>query len=281
MIGAHELKLFLEVARTLNVTRASERLGLSQPALSQALQRMERDVGRTLFQRSKKGLKLTLTGQRLLERAPTLLLEWEKLFRALSEDEEKVSGQFRFGCHPSVGLYTLTNFLPVLQRRYPEIDLQLRHGHSRHIAEDIISERLDLGIVVNPPKHPDLVVMELARDEVGLWTATKGKVPEVLIWDPDMLQAQWIAKELEKKGRFFRKKIESANLEVIRQLTVEGCGIGILPGRVATALPGPLRHLNDGVPPFKDRICLVHRVDTEKSAAFRALVQVIKAEALR
>lgn len=281
MIGAHELKLFLETARALNVTRASERLGLSQPALSQALQRMERDVGRPLFHRSKKGLKLTITGQKLFDRAPTLLLEWDKLFQALSEDEEKVSGQFRFGCHPSVGLYTLVNFLPVLQTKYPEIDLQLRHGHSRHVAEDIISERLDLGIVVNPPKHPDLVIIELGRDEVGLWQAARGKVPEVLIWDPDMLQSQWIAKELEKKGRFFRRKIESANLEVVRQLTAEGCGVGVLPGRVATALPGPLHHLSDSVPPFKDRICLVHRADTEKSAAFKALSQVIRQHALK
>lgn len=275
MIGASELRVFLETAKALNVTRASERLGLSQPALSHALQRIERQLGMVLFQRSKKGLKLTSSGAKLLRRGEDLVREWEQLHRELLDDEEKVAGIFRFGCHPSVGLYTLPFFMPLLQRDYPLINLQVRHGLSRHIAEGIIRGEIDLGIVVNPPSHPDLVIQELMKDEVVPWVATRKKVPDVLICDPDLLQIQWLLRELDKRKILFDRRIETSSLELVRELTVHGCGYGILPGRVA-AMSSGLSPAFDEVPGFKDRICLIYRVDTEKTAAFRALIETVR-----
>lgn len=274
MIGASELRIFLETAKVLNITRSAERLGLSQPALSQAIKRIEDQLGVELFLRSKKGLKLTRSGEKLQSRGRDMVLEWENLHRSLIEDEENVAGLFRLGVHPSVAMYTVTEFLPVLQAEHPLIDLQLRHGLSRHVAEDLISGRIDIGLVVNPPPHPDLVIRDVLKDEVALWAHPKRRSSETLILDPELLQSQWLLRELEKRKLLFPRRLETSSLEVARELTARGCGVGLLPGRVATLHSG-LTRVHPEVPGYRDRICLAYRVDQEKTAAFRALVTTI------
>lgn len=274
MIGASELRVFLETARVLNVTRSAERLGLSQPALSQSIKRIEDQLGVELFLRSKKGLKLTRAGEKLQARGREMVLEWENLHRSLVEDEEKVAGLFRLGVHPSVAMFTVAEFLPILQAEYSLIDLQLRHGLSRHVAEDLISGRIDLGIVVNPPPHPDLVIREILKDEVGLWAQPRCKNTETLILDPELLQSQWLLRELEKRKIIFPRRLETASLEVARELTARGCGVGLLPSRVANHHQGLVRVHGD-VPGYRDRICLAYRADQEKTASFKALTSLI------
>lgn len=273
MLGADELRLFIEAAKTLNMTRAAERVGLSQPALSQSIQRMERQLGMTLFLRSKKGLRLTKTGERLFERGEGLVREWENLHRILTAEGESIAGLVRLGCHQSVALYALPMFLPTMQARFPDIDLQMKHGLSRHVAEDLISGRLDAGIVVNPPAHPDLVIKEILKDEVTVWVKSRKKVPEVLLWDPQLLQSQWLVRELEKRKIHYQRRIETSSLELIRELTAQGCGVGVMPGRVAQISAG-LERMHPEVPGFKDRICLVYRADTEKTPTFRAFLSL-------
>ena len=70
MINSDDLKYFIELAKTQHVTRASERLGISQPALSHCINRLETEMGCDLFIRSKKGVTLNANGQRLFQSSP-------------------------------------------------------------------------------------------------------------------------------------------------------------------------------------------------------------------
>lgn len=79
MINADDLRYFIELAKTLHVTRASERLGVSQPALSHCINRLETEKGRELFIRSKKGVTLNASGLKLYQASANLLKEWENL----------------------------------------------------------------------------------------------------------------------------------------------------------------------------------------------------------
>ena len=106
-----ELQYFVEVANTLNISRASERLGVSQPTLSMAIKRMEDTFGVPLFHRSKQGVRLTSAGQRLVIQARHLINEWEKVRTETLKDEDLIRGRFSLGCHPSVGLYSLNHFV--------------------------------------------------------------------------------------------------------------------------------------------------------------------------
>lgn len=281
MLSAHDLNVFLELCQSKNLTRASEKLGLSQPALSHALKRLEEKLGTALFERSKNGLRLTRPGERLEHKGRALLAEWDSVHHYVREEENQVSGVYKIGCHPSVAIYSLPHFLPDLLRDFPLIDLRLVHGLSRTIAEQVISHKLDLGIVVNPPRHPDLVIKELCQDEVSVWVSKKKERSPVIICDPNLLQTQWVLRQLEKVGLRFSRTIHSSNLEVISHLVASGCGAGILPTRVVrTVVPDTLVLAHPKAPRFTDKICLIYRPELKKNLGGRSLIERVQSAEL-
>lgn len=271
MPSATDLTYFIEVAQTQNLSRASERLGLSQPSLSLSIQRLERDIGAKLFNRSKRGVHLTQAGKSLFIQARNLLQQWEKIKDGAIEAETQVKGTYLLGVHPSVALYTLPQILPQVMKEYPQLELKMLHDLSRKVTERVIAMEVDLGIVVNPVRHPDLVIHKLCEDEVGFWSsAEKGNeliqlssAGKVLICDPELLQTQSLMKSQKIEFKNFQRVITSSNLEVIRSMVVAGSGIGILPGRVA-ALSPELKRMA-GSPIFRDTICLIHRLENRSS----------------
>src|SRR5690606_8332928 len=102
-----DIAYFLEVAQTRNISRAAERIGITQPSLSSAMKRLEDSLGSTLFIRGRTGVQLTKAGKELLGKGRLLLLSWEQLKADINKMETGVSGQYIIGCHPSVALYTL------------------------------------------------------------------------------------------------------------------------------------------------------------------------------
>ena len=277
-----ELHYFVEVASTLNISRAAERLGISQPSLSLAVKRLEEALGAELLIRSKSGVNLTRAGLKFVAQARLLLHEWERLGSEALREESLLSGRYVIGCHPSVALYTLPQVIPDLLARYEALELKLVHGLSRQVTDDVIGFKTDIGLVVNPVEHPDLVIKTLAHDEVTLWTAPDQGAAQraaagkgVLICDPDLLQTQSILKQLAKKGLTFVRTLTTSSLEVVATLTAAGAGIGVLPGRVATRDPHQGLVALPEAPQFTDRICLIYRADAQKSAASKTLLSII------
>lgn len=277
MISPQDLKYFQELARSLNVTRASERLGVTQPALTQTLKRLENAGGAALFLRSKKGLQLTRAGERLLRSSQELLEAWDRVTHSIKESEGEIAGTFKLGCHTAVAKYTLPVFLKGLLDAHPRLEFQFRHDLSRHIADEVIQWKLDFGIVVNPPAHPDLVIRTLCEDEVTLWQVP-GSARDVLIFDPDLLQSREILEKLKKTGPKFPRSLTSSSLETIAALVKSGVGVGILPRRVLKSEgEGPVRKVCSTAPVVRDRICLVYRAGTQNNRAARAVIDAILA----
>lgn len=274
--NANDLHFFLEVAQTGNLSRAAERLGVSQPALSQAMKRLEVSFENQLLLRSKSGVVLTKAGEKLSQRARLLLESWQEIKDDALKDEDQVRGVYSFGLHSSVALYTLPIMAPDILADFPFLELKFEHDLSRKITEKVISFKLDFGIVVNPISHPDLVIKELFCDEVCFYKARKIKKENesVLIAEPDLNQTQELLNQLQKKKVSFDRMVTSSNLEVIKAMVVNGAGVGIVPGRVMGADLKKVEKLAK-LPTFKDRICLVYRHDFQKSLAARSLSQYI------
>ncbi|MCR9206468.1 MAG: LysR family transcriptional regulator, partial [Halobacteriovoraceae bacterium] len=266
--NANDLTFFIEVANTGNLSRAAERLGVSQPALSQAMKRLENSFENQLLLRSKSGVVLTKAGEKLNLEARALLEYWTNLKEESMKDEEQVRGIYRLGIHSSVALYTLPAFCAEVLQQFPNLELRLQHDLSRKITEGIISFKLDFGIVVNPVEHPDLIIKELFKDEVAFYSSKKisEKNRSVLISEPDLLQTQELLSKVKAKNKEFLRTVTSSNLEVIKSMVLSGTGVGILPGRVVGNDANKVEVL-PGFPKFKDRICLVFRHDLQKSRA--------------
>lgn len=269
-----DLRYFQEIAYTLNLSRAAERLGIGQPALSLSLKRLEESLQVKLFLRRNRGLILTAAGQRLLRETNRLLSYWESIVSETRKSETELIGQHVLGCHPSVAIYSLKDVIKDLYTSSPGIEIQLTHDLSRVICERVISGNIDFGIVVNPVKHPDLVIYKLASDEVGFWEVPKG-LKNVLIYNPNLIQSKVLLKKIEKKMTF-GQSITSDNLEVIATLAGSGTGIALLPGRVAKSTVPKLKRVK-GYPVYLDEITFIYRVDLPKTPSTKHIIGRIKA----
>lgn len=264
-----DLHYFREIALTQNLSRASERLAVSQPALSLALKRLEEQLDTKLFARKRDGLELTAPGRILLQQSQALLENWKKMTVDIAKTQNEISGRFRLGCHASVAMYALKNVVPAIYRKFEGVELQLTHGLSRVVTEQVISGNLEFGLVINPIQHPDLVIHKLLKDEVGFWKSSHGS-DDVLIYDPALVQSQNLLKKVKKT---FRRTIVSDNLEVIAMLAKTGVGTAILPGRVAGHHDLKRVKVNFN---FEDTLAFIYRGDLLKTAAIRALIEELK-----
>lgn len=281
LASGNDLQYFLELAKTLNFSRAAERIGISQPSLSAAIKRLEHAVGIELFIRNKHNVSLTHAGKKLLTHALELQQLWNNTKSACLASHEEVQGNIAFGCHPSVAMYFLPKFLPELLKKYPKLEIELRHDLSRKIAEQVINLNIDIGIAVNPAKNPNLVIKKLFEDEFAIWHAAKKSEMHLqdeatIICDPDLLQVQYILKNLSKLGVKQYRIIASSSLELIANLTAEGAGFGILPGLVVqTIAPEKLQKFSQS-PTYLDEICLIYRHENRNVQAVKVISEAIR-----
>ena len=277
MLPSHnDIIYFVEVARSENLSRAAERLGVSQPSLSVSMKRLEEDIGAQLLVRSKSGVRLTRAGHRLLRQSQNLLNQWQDLKTEITKDEKSLVGNYSLGCHSSVALYTLPLFANKLVKDNPGLELSLHHDLSRKINEAVVNFKLDFGIVINPVHHPDLIIKPICTDTVGFWTAPKNPNKDVLICDHNLLQTQSLLKKIKSSKTPFKRHISSLDLEVVAALTASGAGCGILPSRVAQRVKSyGLKPLPGSWPSFQDKVALVYRADTQTTPAARQLARYI------
>lgn len=283
MLSFKDLHYFAEVANCLSLTRASERLGITQPSLSVSIKRLEENVGMPLFIRHKQGVHLTQSGKLLKKHTQQLIQLWENIKNKAYDAQHHIEGRYTLGCHPSVAMYELPKTLPSLLKKHPRLDLKIVQDLSRHITEQVISLKCDVGIVVNPIRHPDLVIIKLREDRVAFWhNLTQNeleKEEQTLLYDPNLAQSTELIKRLKKKnGITFTRYIESSNLEMLTMLTSQKAGIAILPTCVVMAnAPKPLKKLSI-VPDFKDEICLIFRNENRFVKSIQILVDAFKKE---
>jgi len=281
--SASELEYFIEVCNSLNLSRAATRLAISQPSLSIAIKRLEQAIGTELFVRHKHGVMLTQAGKQLLPQARLLLQLWQQTKSHALASQEEVQGCFTLGCHTSIAIHIGSRFLADLLESYPKLQIEYRHDISRRVTDQVINLSVDIGIAVNPFKHPDLVIRKLCEDEVTFWVGPgKREIQNihsekcVLVCDPDLAQTQSLLQRGKKMGISTHRLVSTSNLGVIAAVVANGCGIGILPSRVAMSIyPDKLKRIPNA-PVFNDEICLVYRHENRSIRAIQVIAEAIK-----
>jgi DNA-binding transcriptional LysR family regulator len=279
-----ELEYFLEIANSLNLSRASERLGVSQPSLSLAIKRLEQNVGTTLLIRHKHGVSLTLAGKQLFLHARKLMEEWENTKSKALASKQKIQGNFTLGCNAAIANYLLSYIFPNLLENNPHLEISLKHDVSQKITEQVISMSIDIGIVINPIRHPDLIIHKLGADKTCFWISDGNRKIQnthsdqaILIYTPDSIQAQYLILQCKKMKINFNRTITTSSLDVVTNLTAKGAGIGIFSERVSQeSYPNILKKLPD-MPTYSDELCLIYRNENREVKAIQTIIQAIKA----
>ncbi|MCK2151141.1 LysR family transcriptional regulator [Marinobacter alexandrii] len=161
------LRAFVAVAREGSVSRAADRLHLTQPAVSLKLKQLQGDLGLKLFRRKPQGLVLTADGQSLLpvaEKALAGLAAFDQSARAL---HSTIRGRLKIGTIVDPEFIRLGAFLHRLVARAPQLETELHQGMSGRVLEQVRNGSLDVGYFLAPPgagpAGPELMHRELTR----------------------------------------------------------------------------------------------------------------------
>lgn len=163
------LRYFLEVAREGSVTRAAQRLHISQPTLSKQLKDLEGELGKRLFVRGSHDVKLTNEGMLLRKRAEDILDMVDK-----TADEFKTLGEFTggdvwLGCAESEGIRHLARCFRGLLALYPDLRLHLQSGNSEDVTQRLDQGLLDFAVIVHEVDLAKYNYLELpAVDRYGV-----------------------------------------------------------------------------------------------------------------
>lgn len=156
------------IYETGSISRAAEKLYISQPSLSQLLKSVEKKVGAPLFDRGSQPLRPTTIGQRYLETAQRIM-ELDTEFHRYVEDELGCAqGNLVVGSSPFRSTYFLASFLPEFQEKYPGIRLQLAEHTSKRLEEAVLSGDADLIIATQPVDANAFSFAELYSEEMVL-----------------------------------------------------------------------------------------------------------------
>jgi DNA-binding transcriptional LysR family regulator len=143
-----DLRIFNTVVRAGGITRAAERLHRVQSNVTTRINQLEQDLGVSLFIRQGKRLHLTPAGHLLIDYADRLLALADEARNAVQDPRPR--GLFRLGAMESTAAIRLPKILAEFHRRYPDVTLQLRTGHSPQLASAILAGELDAAVVAEP-----------------------------------------------------------------------------------------------------------------------------------
>jgi DNA-binding transcriptional LysR family regulator len=277
-----ELIYFQEIANASNFSRAASKLGVSQPSLSLAIKRLEKTIGANLFVRHKQGATLTPAGKKLYLQTKVLLDNWENIRLEAAASHQQIQGEITLGCHTTVARY-LRSFLPELLEQHPKLTFNLKHDISQAMTEQVIHSRIDIALVSNPFKHPDLIIRKLDDSETTFWKGAGLRPMQdihsdqlVIICDPNIPRTPLLLNKWKNKKLKSARIVTSNSLEIVADLTAGGCGIGILPSCFARSVyPGKLERIPN-TPVCYDELYLVYRKENRDVVAVLTVIAAIK-----
>lgn len=166
MMELEQLRQFLKVIEHQNFTRAARAVGLSQPALSRSIARLEADLGQPVFERQGRQVTLTETGQLLRARAHQILALVDDTIAEISDDGE--SGRVRLAAIPTIAPFLLPELLRRMTRRHPKAQISVQEDTTDQLLKRLTQGEIDLALVALPIAARYVETVELFEEELLL-----------------------------------------------------------------------------------------------------------------
>lgn len=271
----NDLSYFFEAANLLNFSQAAQKLHVSQPTLSLAINRLESLLDTSLFIRHHQGVTLTQSGERLYQHVSLLLDQWRKTQASIQSLHSEVSGKITIGCHPVLAPQ-LGSITSALLSSHPLLDIQLRHEQSDKMTELVITGALDIALVYDPLKHPDLVMIKVDEFEMTFWESIEVATNyNIVICNPEVRSMHTLAKAYEQQHEVTRV-CSVNNYEMTAHLVANGAGIGILPACIVDKFYKNLLQQMKTAPSLPVELFLIYRGENRNMQARNVVLNAIK-----
>ncbi|KRM96652.1 LysR family transcriptional regulator [Liquorilactobacillus aquaticus DSM 21051] len=278
-------EVFSEVAKQKTFFATATQLNVTPSAISHSIAGLEKELGFSLFIRSRTGVRLTPDGQKVLPIIQGILNAEAKLAEEAARINGLNEGRIRIGAFSSVCINWLPDIIRGFKKMYPNIELSVTQGNFNEVAEQVRLGTLDIGFSALPIKEK-LEVIPLHKDPIYCIAPEKFKPQEgKIVTRSDIKEKNFILQQIDY-DRDTKRALDTYNVSVnsihysiddasIIAMVESGLGLGILPELALQKLSGNVNHY-----PFKEKfyrtICLISHSEAQQTPSTRAFVKVIQ-----
>ncbi|MDQ6651333.1 MAG: LysR family transcriptional regulator [Acidobacteriota bacterium] len=288
----NQLEVLVTVAQEQSFSRAAKTLHRTQPAVSQAIRRLELELGESLFDRSSKDGTLTAAGRVLHDVAQQMLNLRHGAHAALKELKDLHQGKLSLSANEYTVMYLLS-VIPVFRARHPHIKVEVRRSLGSRIPAEILGRDIEIGVVSYKPGEAAIASVPVMTDELALIVPPNHPLANKEVVSIKELGAEsFVAHNVaspyrEKVVRTFEKyktplniSMEMPTLEAIKRFVEQGMGVALVPRLTAQSeiarkqvVAVTVREMR-----LERSIYLIYRKGATLSHAARAFLRVARAK---
>lgn len=251
-MNERELLYIKTIADTKSISKAAEELFIAQPSLSQALQRIERELGTHLFIREPRGMKLTYAGEKYYLMAKEILDIYSDFKSEITHINELKAGRLVIGIARYMGMNILPNVLPKFNKNYPNIEIIIREENTRVLENLVLGGNVDFALThVHKKEMNEKINYEILKEDEFLLVTPKAYLKDsdkIKVKDGksyvdlrDLEGEKFILLDINKGIRKVQDRtiksyginpevvFTTKNFETAKRLAANGMGITIIP----------------------------------------------------
>lgn len=238
------MRIFQKIYETQSVTRAAEALHMTQPAVTRALQELEKYYGLRLFERLNRRLTVTEAGRRMYDYALHLTETFDTMEKSLRDWERQ--GVLRVGASVSLGCSLLPQLARTFQEEHPGVEMRVRIANGELLRRDLLENRLDLALLEGEENGGDLMLTPFAAGEMALIvppghplaraggaTLAQAAAYPLLLRETGSATRRFLDQLLMSRGLAVQPVWESASTQALLSAVREGLGITLVPWALA------------------------------------------------
>lgn len=238
------MRIFQKIYETQSVTRAAEALHMTQPAVTRALQELEKYYGLRLFERLNRRLTVTEAGRRMYDYALHLTETFDTMEKSLRDWERQ--GVLRVGASVSLGCSLLPQLARTFQEEHSGVEVRVRIANGKLLRRDLLENRLDLALLEGEENGADLMLTPFAAGEMALIvppghplaraggaTLAQAAAYPLLLRETGSATRRFLDQLLMSRGLAVQPVWESASTQALLSAVREGLGITLVPWALA------------------------------------------------
>jgi DNA-binding transcriptional LysR family regulator len=285
-----DLRVFAAVAHERSFSRAARKLRRTQPAVSQAIRRLEDALGERLVDRSLRDGTLTDAGELLLDYASRLIRLSDEAAGAVAELRDVQKGRVLIGANEA-GIHAILPLVEQFQQAHPAVLVDVRRVHARQMAHEVLLRTIDFGVLTFNPPERELLTIAIGSDELVLLVRPDhalaarrqvtleeiGRQPVIAHNDPSPARER-VLRLYEQRHAPLNIRMSLPSLDGIKRAVEMGLGVALLPRRCALAEITRRQLVEVRVPELRSprNIRFVYRRDGERSHAAHAFLDIVR-----
>jgi len=286
-----QLEYIIAVNRHRHFVSASKECGVTQPTLSQMIQKLEQELGVTIFDRTKQPVQPTPIGIKLIEQAEKTLCEMRKMNEMVTAETEVISGPLKVGVIPTLAPYLVPSLIQQFKSNFKEIELTITEMPTESLINALHKEHVDMFIAATPLEEDDFYEIPLYFEKFVAYFAPSNKMKDIQILSASNMPSDniWILSEGHclrdqifnfcKTSISYNQIFEAGSIDTLIKVVDKNGGYSVIPELHIDFLSDKqkenIREINN--PPAVREISVVIQKDFIKERMINAVADSVKA----